>query len=92
MKVVKIALFCLLLMAVACFLVGYTTTEYTMHRVTHTVVAGDTLWGIATSYFDRQDRFDHFGEFVYSIQVENSSPLLHVGDEVIVPLYTEGEK
>lgn len=61
-------------------------TEYDTTTAYVEVQSKDTMWGIAERYFDRQDRYKHFGEFVHSIATYNGDSRVYAGQVLRVPL------
>lgn len=88
MKLLKIASMAVTLIVVACLLVGYGTAEYTMINKTHTVVAGETLWEIATFYMPEQDKVRRVDEMVWNIRQANklNTAFIYPGQVLVIPL------
>lgn len=64
--------------------------EYSMNKQAYLVKPRDTLWTIAEQYFDKQNKYRHFGEFVYSIGAYNHlGKYIYPGQVIIVPLEVE---
>lgn len=64
--------------------------EYTMNEQVYLVKPRDTLWTIAEQYFEKQNRYRHFGEFVFSIgKYNNLGKYIYPGQVIIVPLEVE---
>ena len=57
-----------------------------------TVAGNDTVWKIAENYFDKQDRYNNFDEFLYYVRKdnnlvgENAKLYIQPGDELIIKL------
>lgn len=66
--------------------------EYFKSTEVHIVEPRETVWEIAGLYFERQNRYRHFGEFVYSIEQANGGGgIIHPGQKLAIPLETELE-
>lgn len=64
--------------------------EYSMNKQAYLVKPRDTLWTIAERYYDKQNKYRHFGEFVYSIGAYNRlGKYIYPGQIIIVPLEVE---
>lgn len=88
MKLLKMLAMCAVLLGVMC----YPFHTYEKQDITVAVQAGDTVWGIAESYFDKQDKCRTMDEFLWEIKEANKGKfktwgLVSVGDELIIPLY-----
>lgn len=66
--------------------------EYVQRVEYYKVKSGDTVWEICEDYFDKQDRYRNFNEFVYVIRHINKlpgRPHIQIGDIIEIPLYVE---
>lgn len=55
----------------------------------HRVIKGDTIWVIAESYFDKQDKINNLNEWIYTVRKANGfhgKRHLQIGDIVVMPL------
>ena len=81
---------------VLAFLVGMyaqtiiTPARYSQQTAWHVVKAGETFWSIACDYFDEQDKYRNFNEFLYVVRKANEhqyrGKFLKIGDVVHIPL------
>ncbi len=56
------------------------------------VQAGETVWEIANSYFERQNKYTDLNEFVFVIRQKNNllgNKMLHAGRVIEIPLIVE---
>lgn len=66
------------------------TTEYVCHEEIYQVKSRDTLWTIAEKFFGKQDKYRHFGEFVYSIRERNKvGKYIYPDQMIVIPLSVE---
>lgn len=72
---------------------GFLFPTYSQTNVIHHVAHGDTLYGIAYQYADKQNRWDDLRGVVCDIEEANNigkdRSCLHPGQEIIVPLYNK---
>ena len=86
----------LTMMLVLGFLLGMyaqtilTPTRYELQTAWHVVKPGETFWSIACDYFDEQEKYKNFNEFLYVVRKANEhlyrGKFLQIGDVVHVPL------
>lgn len=65
--------------------------EMSVKTIHHVVVPGDTLYGIANKYYEKNEARINFAEFLYDVQQANPSAnhqFLQTGDVVTVNYYT----
>lgn len=63
------------------------TAEYVVTEQEYFVQPKDTVWAIAERYFDSQDRYRHFGEFVHSIAAYNGTEgVIYPNQRLLIPL------
>lgn len=67
--------------------------SYALTNEYYTVKAGDTLWGIAESYYPQEQKITNFNEFVHNVRRENGftsgRKMLQPGDVIVIPLHCE---
>lgn len=72
---------------------GFLFPAYSQTNIIHCVAHGDTLYGIAYQYADKQDRWDDLRGVVGDIEEANhlgkNRSRLHPGQQIIVPLYNK---
>ena len=84
---VKKLAFCCFIVAVGVLVSGYTATRVVTYQA-YTVAAGQTLWEIANSHLDKQDKTRDVRELVHDITEFNGlrNKYLQPGDVIIIPL------
>jgi nucleoid-associated protein YgaU len=84
------------LLAAMIWLTGGKGVQYAIEQRTHTVSAGQTVWGIATKYFPRQNKYRDIRYLVDDIGKANHLPErswnIRPGDVLIIPLAKEVRK
>lgn len=90
MKIIK----ALCLMAFVAFMVSGWMPKQEVSNITarYQVQAGETVWEIANSYFERQNKYTDLNEFVYVIRQKNNllgNKMLHAGRVIEIPLIVE---
>lgn len=84
------------LLAAMIWLTGGKGVQYAIEQRTHTVSAGQTVWGIATKYMPEQEKTRDVRELVYEIGKLNGLPErswnIRPGDVLIIPLAKEVRK
>lgn len=72
---------------------GFFFPTYSQTNVIHHVSHGDTLYGIAYQYADKQNRWDDLRGVMCDIEQANglgkNRSCLHPGQQIIVPLYNK---
>lgn len=72
---------------------GFLFPVYSQVNVIHRVADGDTLYGIAYQYSDKQNKWDDLRGVMYDIEEANrlgkNRSCLHPGQQIIVPLYNK---
>jgi hypothetical protein len=72
---------------------GFLFPVYSQVNVIHRVADGDTLYGIAYQYSDKQNKWDDLRGVVCDIEEANNlgknRSYLHPGQQIIVPLYNK---
>lgn len=65
--------------------------EYHKHETWHKVTAGETVWDIATQYYDYQEKYRNFNEWRWVISEANNLKGKHIqaGDLLVIPLYNK---
>lgn len=66
--------------------------EYVLQKEYHHVERGDTIWGIAEHYYDKQNRYRNFNEFVHWVsKYNNYDGKRHIqpGEVLLIPLFCE---
>lgn len=84
------------LLAAMIWLTGGKGVQYAIEQRTHTVSAGQTVWGIATKYMPEQNKTRDVRELVHEIGKLNGLPKrnwnIQPGDVLIIPLAKEVRK
>nr|DAL11017.1 MAG TPA_asm: cell division suppressor protein [Caudoviricetes sp.] len=96
MRVIKCLIFAAVLAVLAVFVSGFGAKEYRVVDEHHVVSDGQTVWGIATKYFPRQNKYRDIRYLVDDIGKVNHLPErnwnIRPGDELIIPLLVEIKK
>lgn len=90
----KKLLFAVLLIAAAVFCSGGIGNHYAAETRTHSVRIGETLWDVASSYMNQQDKYDDVRALMYDIEQANGMDMktrhsLKPGQVLIIPLETK---
>lgn len=75
------------------FIGGFSDSQVQRHSISHVVREGDTMYGIADTYFELNQNGMCFNEFWYNLLEDNkyltaNRRYLQVGDVVTVNYYT----
>lgn len=92
-KTAKVFITIVALLPATIWLTGGKGVQYAIEQRTHTVSAGQTVWGIATKYMPEQNKTRDVRELVHEIGKLNSLPArnwnIQPGDVLIIPLARE---
>lgn len=91
LKTAKIFLAIAAMLAALIFLTGGRGVKYAVEHRSHTVTAGQTVWGIATKYLPEQNRTRDVRELAHDISKANNLKdyIIQPGDVLTIPLAKE---